>query len=256
MLDAIVNNKYLLTAISTLGGIAITVFTQQLLNRRGRFRYSVTHTRVGVSTDDAIFGSVKVTWNNNLIANLFLSTVDLVNESMRDYENVIVKTFSNDTDLLTERTEVVGTTHFLKWTDEFAKELEVTPGQQPTQAQVSLYRRERNYLIPTMNRGQAIRFTFLNAAKTQNQPTLWLDIVHKGVKLHYGIAHNKIFGVSQPTAGYVGLMIGIIFVGIVISLSHTVWISCVISLAYGLFAQIFGAITLKVWRWLQNLFGG
>ena len=105
MFDVILNNKILIAMSSAIGGMIIAVFTNQLLNRRGRFRYSVSHARIGVSTDDAIFGSVKVTWNDNMIANLYLSTVELVNDSMRDFENVAVKAFSNNTDLLTENEE-------------------------------------------------------------------------------------------------------------------------------------------------------
>ena len=72
MLDAIVNNRYLLTAISTLGGIAITVFAQQLLNRRGRFRYSCYTHQKWEYLPRCNIGSVSKLWNNNLIANLFL----------------------------------------------------------------------------------------------------------------------------------------------------------------------------------------
>ena len=48
--------------------------------------------------------------NNSLIRNLYLSIMELNNESQKDYENVVVKVFTNDTDLLSERSELVGST--------------------------------------------------------------------------------------------------------------------------------------------------
>ena len=72
---------------------------------RGLFTYFVWHNKVGVSVDDAVFGTVRVTWNDNLVANLYSSTVELRNESLKDYENVVVRVFSNDTIHLTERAE-------------------------------------------------------------------------------------------------------------------------------------------------------
>ena len=256
MIDSILSNKYLIGILAAIGSSLLTILTQQVLNRRGRFRYFVTHGRVGVSSDDVIFGSVKITWNDTPVANLYLSTVEMVNESMRDYENVEVRAYTGDTNLLTERTEIVGTTQFLKFTDEYLKQIHVEPGQQPTKAQIEMYFHQRHYLIPTFNRGQIIRFNFLNTAITQNQPNIWLDILHKGVKLKFGVAHKKILEVPQPTAGWVGLIIGLFVVGAVVYLSHTVWLAAILSFVYGIFAQIPGALAVKAWRWLKNMLGG
>ena len=104
-----------------------------------------------------------------------------------------------------------------------------------------------------MNRGQVIRLTFINSAKTQNQPTIWLDILHKGIKLNFRVAHNKIFNVSQPIAAVVGVLIGIIILGIIIFSVNAIWLAALLSFIYGLFAQIPGAFTVKLWRGLKQL---
>ena len=64
---------------------------QRIVNKRGLFTFVVRHNKVGESTDDAIFGTVRVTWNDNIIRHLYLSTVELTNESLKDFENVVVK---------------------------------------------------------------------------------------------------------------------------------------------------------------------
>ena len=242
--------------ITALVSIVGTIISQHLLNRRARFRYSVVHSRVGVSADDVIFGSIKLTWNGNPVANLYTSTVELVNESMRDFENIVVTIYTADTNLLTQRTEIVGSTQILNWTSQYAETLRVPDGQKPTPQQFELYNSHRDFLIPVMNRQQKVRLTFLNAAKTQTQPSLWLDILHKGIKVRFGVADNQIFGVSQQMASLVGSILGLVVVGVIILFVPSIWIATVIAFVYGLFAQAPGAYFIKASRAIQHFFGG
>jgi hypothetical protein len=255
-ISAVLGNKYVIGAVSGVGGALLMLLTQQILNKRGLFTYFVNHFRVGVSADDAVFGSVRVTWNGNAVANLYSSTVELVNESMKDFEKIVVRAFTNDTILLTERTEIVGTTHIVYWTEEFKKELEVAPGHTPSDTQIDIHSRRRDYLIPVMNRGQVVRFHFLNAARTEKQPSIWLDVLHRGVKLKFQIPQNQILGVAQPRAALVGAILGFLLVGTIIVSINTVWIAALISLVYGFIAQVPGAWTIRAWRWTRESFGG
>src|SRR5688500_18106340 len=171
----LLDNKYVIGVAASIGGVFLTLLTQQILLRRGLFTYFVNHFRVGVSEDDAVFGSVRLTWNNNPVRYLYLSTVELINESTKDFEDVVVRAFTNDTILLTERTEIAGTTHIIEWTDDFKRRLAVAPGQPPSDAQVDLHSHRRDYVIPVMNRGQTVKFQFLNEAKSEERPSIWLD---------------------------------------------------------------------------------
>jgi hypothetical protein len=133
--STLLDNRLVLALISGVVGVGLTLITQSILGKRGLFTYFVWHNRVGVSADDAVFGSVRVTWNNNPVANLYTSMVELRNESLKDYENVVVRVFTNDTILLTERTEIVGTTRYLELTEEFSQRLMVPAGAEPTALQ-------------------------------------------------------------------------------------------------------------------------
>ena len=104
-------------------GAFLMFLIQKIVNKRGLFTYFVWHNKIGMSTEDAVFGTVRVTWNDSLIRHLYLSTIELKNESQKDYENVVVKVLTDKTDLLSERSEFVGSTHFLKWTEEFSNKL-------------------------------------------------------------------------------------------------------------------------------------
>jgi hypothetical protein len=185
-----------------------------------------------------------------------LSTIELINYSMKDYEKVVVRAFTSDTVLLTERTEIVGTTRIANWTDEFSQQLAVVHGQQPTQAQLELHGMRREYLLPIVNRGQMVRLQFLNAAKTPDGPTIWLDALHKGVKVKFRPARNEIFGVPQPTAVLVGMAIGFLFLALLVKSVPILWLAAFLAFIYGLFAQIPGVLVIKVWRWLRQAIGG
>jgi hypothetical protein len=248
-------NRYLLALASAVIGVLLTLVTQRILNKRGLFTYFVRHSRVGISADDAVFGSVRVTWNNNPVANLYSSTVELRNESLKDYDDVVVRVFSNDTMLLTERAELLDTTRILEWTEEFSSRLAVAPGTVASEEQLKLYFGQRDYLLPTMNRGQKVRLSFLNTAKTEKQPTIWLDILHKGVKVKFRVAHNEVLGVPQPHAGLMGAMLGFLLIGLIVVFVNTVWLAALIALIYGFFAQVPGAFVIKCWRWLREWLG-
>ena len=254
--EMILDNQVFLALISGVSGVLITLVTQRLLGKRGLFTYFVWHNRVGVSAHDAIFGTVRVTWNGNVVANLYSSTIELRNESLADYESVVVCVFTSNTVLLTDRTDLVGTTRVLKWTREFSDRLAVQAGGQPTESQLDLHGKQREYLVPTMNRGQVVRLTFLNAASTENPPSIWLDVVHKGVKVKFRVAHDEFWGTPRPAAALVGIALGLPFLVAVVALVDVVWVAASLCLVYGILVLLPGALCIKLWRWLRDVVGG
>ena len=255
-LETALNNRFIFILLSAISGVVITLITQRILGKRSLLTYFVQHNRVGVSTDDSIFGIVRVTWNDNVVPNLYSSTLELRNESLKDYGNIVVRVFTNNTILLTERTEILGTTHSLKRSADFSQQLNVQPGAQPTAAQRNLYGRQREYLIPTLNRGQAVRLTFLNAAASDQPPAIWLDILHKGIKVKFRVAHEEFLGTPRPSAALAGAALGVPLLAVVITMVNTVWMAAALSLLYGLFVVVPGALSIKLWRWLREMIGG
>ncbi len=239
-------------------GIACTILSlviRQIINKRGAFTYFVNQIMVGISTDDKAFGLVQVTWNGTNVANLYLSTVELSNNSLKDFENITISVCSNDTILLNERTEVVDTTHILKWTQEYSQLLAVPSGGQPTDAQWELHSSRRDYLIPTMNRGQTVRLHFLNASKKPEPPIIFLDVLHKGVKLIYHVRQPLLFGIPRNTAAFVGLALGMIFTTIVALSTKNIWFVGFSCFLFGALEVLPGVFLIKVWRKLRDLVG-
>ncbi|MDD2658934.1 MAG: hypothetical protein PHY54_04525 [Methylococcales bacterium] len=252
----LLTNEYISIIAGGLGGIITAWLTQRVLNKRGVFTYFVNHTRVGVSAEDPIFGSVAVSWNGNPIPNLYLSTLEMKNESMNDYENVAVYAYTNDTKLLTEQTQLLDTPNILEWSEKYRKQLHVEAGQEPSENQWKTYNGQREYIIPILNRGQSIKLTYLNSAKGIDAPTIWLSVAQKGVKLKFRAPQNQILGVPQPCAAFVGVIIGIAVLITLALLVSKPGIVATIAMAYGLVAQLPGAYAVKLLRRIREAIGG
>lgn len=250
-------NPYLLALFGAAIGALLTFLVQRIMNKRAGFSYLVDHERVGVSADDAVMGSVRVLWNGNEMGNLWVSTVRLLNESLRDFEKVNVRVYSSDTLLLTQRTGLTGTTDFPRLTEEYEKKVAVAPGDNATEEQINLMTSHRDYRLEVFNRGQEATFSFLNAAKNADRgPSLWLDVVHKGVKLRYRkAAPPEVFGVPQPSAALVGAASGLVAIPLLIAQITSLPIAVALAFLYGLFAQLPGVLAIKAWRRFRAVVG-
>lgn len=251
----LLETKLTIAILSGVGGITVALITQWFLNKRAVFRYNVIHNRVGLSADDDIYGSVRVTWNDTVLNHLFLSTVKIANESMKDFDSVIVRIFSSDTQLLTEFTAMEGTTRNINYTEEYSNRIRVTNGGEPTKDQFALYWRQRDYIVPTMNRGQVLRFEFLNSP-TADAPSIWVDILHKGVTCKFKKPVNQIFGVSQPRAAFVGTVICLVAVGWVVTSVSSIKVAAFISFFLGWLVLIPGALLILVARKVRDALAG
>jgi hypothetical protein len=252
----LIRNEYLSIVFGGLAGIGTAWLTQRVLNKRGLFGYYVTHNRLGMSSNDSIFGNVSVTWNDNPVAHLFLSTIELKNESLNDYENVAIQTYTSDTRLLTESTHVLDSPNVIEWSEKFRAKLHVEPGHNPTEAQQNIYNGQREYIIPVFNRGQVVRINYLNAANSESIPNLWLSATIKGVRIKFRVPKNQIFGVPQPLAGIVGAVFGLAGIIPLVLYVENLWVIALVVYAYGLVAQLPGVAFIKLYRKSRELIGG
>jgi hypothetical protein len=242
----LLSNPWILAIASSIGGGFITVAVSRVIGKRGLFTYHVWHDRIAVATEDDAFGSVRVLWGTEQVANLFLSTVELRNESLRDFTEVAVRVWSPNSNLLTERSEVVGTTSSLHWTDEYATHLALSPGEDVTEAQLHLWNAQREYNIPTMNRGQVVRISILNSVRGPDIPALTLEILHPGVKVKCRTVPQLFLGVPQSAAALTGTISGVLVVLLVAFLVKSPPVAAVLAFVYGVAVLIPGALILRL----------
>src|SRR5690606_33323983 len=158
--------------------------------------------------------------------------------------------------LLSEQTQILGSPNILEWSERFKRQLHVEAGAAPTNAQMNIYNGQREYIVPIMNRGQTVKITLLNSGKTAEQPSIWLSVIEKGVKLRFNIPQAQILGVPQPRAAFVGVLIGIVVVIALISFVYDPWALAIVSLIYGLVAQIPGAYAIRLLRKVREAIDG
>jgi hypothetical protein len=256
-ISIIVESKLFIAVISALLGSLLTIVTKLFLNKRGIFSYYVYHTRIAQSSEDIIYGSVRVTWNDSPISNLYISAVELINSSLKDYESVIVRIYTNNTILLTQKTYIVGTTRSIDFTEDYKNKIAIKEGNnKPTKDQLKLFRSQRDYFVPTMNRGQILRFEFLNSALPDQQPTIWVDVLHKGIKCKFRIAKNMVFGIPQNEAAITGTIVGLFAVILIIIFIKSIPISAILSFIIGLIVIIPGAYVVKILRKIRDVLAG
>ena len=252
----LLSNKYFLIVVSAMAGILGTLITQRVLNKRGRVSYSVSHSKVGASVAHPIFGNVKVTWNESPIPNLFFSSIELKNESLNDYLDVLFTVLSSNTFLLSESTSIQGTPYIVEWSDDFRRAMHVEAGKAPTEEQGNTYRSRREYSIPVLNRGQSATLNYLNAPHAENIPEIWVSANIKGMKLVFRAGSQQAFGVPVWQAGLAGIVSGFAIIVPLVVFLPNLWIVALVAFTYGLIAQMPGALLVRGYRFIREIIGG
>lgn len=253
-LSQLIDSKAVLATISVVGGALIGNLIAVLRSRVKTLEYTVSHDRMAFSADDTIFGSIRVTWQNHDVTNLFSTRLTLENQTGKDFTNLKVKVYTGDTLLLNERTEVPDTSYVLNYTDQFKQQLAVPAGTTPTEQQQNIYNHSREYLIPVLNRGQRAVMTYLTTVPGgMKSPAAWLDMLHEGAKVQFRDVVPQIHGVPVRLAVQIGI-VACIVVLVTISLTITEsWAAAAICMVFGLFAQSVGAFIYRGLRLLKAI---
>ena len=257
--------------------LVLTLLVVVLRNRRSLLTYHVMHDRIGISTLDNIHGEVSVTVGGNRMQNLYMSSVWLVNRSMRDIEDLELKVLAgtNDMRLMSEQTYVEGTIEFLKHTNEYeeikGQLIEAAASSEKAKAagdharatqieqdQANSWRTwftQRWYEVPVLARGQTIRFTYMTNVISNADPTIHISCQKAGVRVKYKQPYQPIWhlwGVPLVETGFSGIVIGALVWLIVISSISTLWLAALLCLVVGLLGNIPRAAIVKLYRWLRD----
>ena len=239
-----------------VGGLFMSVVSKAWLNKRGTFTYTVNHQRIGFSSNNSTFGNVTVSWNGTQLPNLFISTIEMKNESLNDYENIIINACTADTNLLTEQTQLGGTPNILKWSDNFQELMHISEGQSHSPTQMEIYSGQREYLIPVLNRGQSVRLSFLNSAKSTATPSIWLSVLQKGIRLKLRSPQTEHFGVAHPIAATVGVASGLVVIPLIMQTNLDADYIIALAYVYGLAVIVPGAFIVRAYRRARDFIGG
>ena len=171
---------------------------------------------------------------------------------------------TSDTFLLSQRTQIVGTSEGIDFTEKYKKQMIVPEGGQPTKFQWDQHHHRREYVVPTMNRGQKLRFAFLNTlkpellntSKPEKEPIIRIDVLHKGVLCKFQIEKNQFLGVPKRKAVIVGTLVCLVVVGlIVMHLKSLPWAAS-FSFIIGLLVVVPGVYVIKTYRKIRDFIIG
>lgn len=261
-LDKILENQIVVSLLLLIIGGMITLIFSKISNKTSIFRYYTSSTKVGVSADDEVFGTVRSTWQGHDMRNLYISTIEVQNTSSKDFENIKFKVYSGEqTLLLNQRTEIVGTPDIIPWDKAYSQRIHIAEGEEATDSQVEEYRHNREYNLPVFNRGQTIRFSYLcTNPNDDDEPGVYISSYSKGIKLKSSttpyLILNPIFGVPIPVAITRALFISALVVIACGLWIDNIWIASSLSMFVGLTGQIFGAIEYKIERFIINTVSG
>jgi len=249
--------EIIVSLVSLLAGALITTIITRLSNKTKRLRYSTRTERLALSADDPIFGSVRVTWASREVRNLYLVSVEVENSSNVDFENVDLKIYvETQTNLLGERTSVTGSPYIVNWSDAYGLQLAVPAGAQPTPQQMEIYLHNREYLVPVLNRGQVLNFSYLCTRADDAQPGVFVSTQLKGARLFHEVRANFVWGVPIQRAVIRGLLASAVTLVLCGLFLRGTWEASGVCIVVGLFAQHVGAIMYQAERWISRIISG
>jgi len=239
--------------VSGAVGALISFIAQIFFRRRGVCSYSVNHNRIAVAGDDPVMGSVRITWQDAEVSNLFLSSLELRNDSSKDFQNFKVRVYTDNIMLLNESTQLADSPDILHWSNEYQKQVEVSEDGAFTKLQLTIYNGQREYSVPVLNRGQRVNLTFLNMAKAGiDQPLIWMSINHPGLVLKFRTARPSFIGVPHRSALIAGLVVSLIVIGLVANASWEEYLLAVGAFALGVFVLLPGALLIRAGAWVNR----
>ena len=256
------DNKIVLTCFSLTLGAIIGIIVKSWWNKTSIFSYRITVNQVGLSTEHAVFGTVRATWQDNPVRNLHFVTIEVENRSTRDFEDVEFVVFSEqETWLLNEMTERVDSPYIVEYSSAFKEKMKVPEGEKLTEDQMKEWLHRRDYALPVLNRGRRIRFSYLcTKPNDDGAPDVWIDTPSKGIKLRKArdpyVILNPMWGVPVPSAQYTGLLVAVLVFLACGLFINDVWLASFIAMFVGLFAQLFGALLYKLWRAIRGAVSG
>lgn len=251
-IDDLLNNKTLVTA-SAIAGAVITKLVDFYKHRVKVLEYSVTHTPVAFAADDAVFGSIQVTWQGNPVQSLYVSRVELVNDTGSDLSDLKIVAYTGTTFLLNQHTGLIGSPYIVDFADDYAQKIKIAAGETPTAEQQRLYNTRREYKIPVLNRHQRIALTYLTTTPPGEQPAVFLDTSHAGLALRYRPTGPSILGVPLKLAIVTGLVLSFAVLLCVAFFVSSPVVAGILCMVFGLAASVAGALTVRAARLIQSI---
>jgi hypothetical protein len=208
---------------------------------------------VALTGVDSVLGTVAVTHNGAAVENVFLSVVDLENQSQKDLADLELDlSHSDGFTFLGGTGSVTGSARRFEFTArvqaDIARLLQLAPQDLAADPGFAYLNTHREYRVPVLNRGARATFVHTITGPQGRTPFVTLSCDYPGVRLRMEGARRMIFGVPQTHAMIWGALTSILLTAIVASSTNSVGIASVAGFVFGGFANTIGVPVVKLIR--------
>jgi hypothetical protein len=237
-------------AFALLGAL-ISWIIQRVANRKRYMRYTVTTSTVGFSSQDDIFGHIRVIWNDVELTSVHFSVVRIENTCGRDLEDFTFAVWSRaETEMLIDAKFIVGSANIFGWSDKFGNLIAVPEGGTASPQQIHAWRHNREYTVPVFNRHELIEVQVLSTASEAQKHALYVDTRTKGIQMRYQVPVTSIHGVPISVTLPLGIILSALLTWAFVLFHFSASVIAIAALAAGLFSQSIAAIAYKAVRFL------
>jgi hypothetical protein len=219
--------------------------------------YTVLHDRVAVASKDDVFGNIEVKYHGTDVSRLWMTRVILKNDTGKDFEALPIRVYTNDdTYLLAGQGEVAGSIYKVELSPDYLRSLETAQGVTPTPEQFKIFARRRDYVVPVLNRGDKVTWSFLSSVVEAEGrapipgPSAWLDVQRAGVRARHRFVGPEVLGVPTKRAILLGLIATVAIYLLAVFTIADPWAAAIPSTIVGFFAPFVGAYIYKAFRFV------
>ncbi len=231
--------KYLICFLT--GGL-LTHFWDKYKSRVTALKYRITYQTYGTTFDDPTWGSLKMTYNEITVKNLYNVTVYVQNDSNKDLKDLkfnIRCDDNNESIIILSYVSKVGGPNILKLTDEFEKHL---GGKEPQYLLA-----QRDYKVPILNRGDQIEIYLLVTNYKNLQPCISVHCDHLGLKMEYSEKQPwDILGIPILQSLVAGLLMALISIPLILYNIPYTLLQCALIFIVAISYSLLGALLIKM----------
>lgn len=259
-LESILGPKGTNAVFAIIGGLLSHLWSQYRA-RRITLSWTANFQKISPQGADPIFSKIQVSLNSQTHQNLYSCQLTILNESPRDVEEFdILINFQNSYTILHGQGGISTSAKTLSFSQPFQQTIQIVQQLSDSDRQghpsYNYVVQNREFHLPSLNRGDSAIFTFLIDSTAPNQiASVLVTTEKKGVKLLSRPAQPNLFGVSLQLATPVGIIAAILLVFVISYLSLSSTASAFLGFAVGALALLLGLFLIKLFRFLKNIFG-
>lgn len=242
--------KYILPAITFVLGLIAEYCFYLFKNKIPKIRYSISKSLVGMTKNDAIFGSVKVLYHEVLVENIYFCNIFLVNTSNQDFKDLELVLWSDqESTLLSSTAAKTNTISILELTEKYINKLSAATPQE----RINIWK-TRPYSVPVFNRDETINVSCLVTNEKGKEPNVYLDCNHPGLKIEANFVKPELFwGEDKGISSLWGLVAsGIILIPILYYIPSKITVT-IIAFFLGGLCILPGVLVIKAFKLLKKI---